>query len=879
MDGLRAKTCSRTVHTTIPAVVMRSGPVGKPAESTFRKGETMSGETKTAQANEKSVSSVSLTIPGMGSDHCAGIVRTSLERLDGVGEIKTSIAAHRARVAFDPARLTPGDLKSAVERAGYEVEDIEGAGGAGEVRLTVPGMGSDHCAGIVSESIRRLPGIGKLDTSISNHRVRVSFDAGKTDAQAIRKAVERAGYEVDALEEGQDSDQDRDSASEERHLARAWKRLWIAAVPTTLIMVLMGPHMFWQPIPGYLAIIAALAFPVVFLFGGWATHVSAWRSLTNRTANMDVLISMGSLPPYLIGLAGFVWPMTSFIEMAATIMTFHLVGRYLETRAKGRASEAIKRLITMGAKTASVLRDGEEVEVPVAELQRGDVMVVRPGAKVPTDGEIIDGNSHLDESIATGESVPVEKGKGDTVIGATINKEGVLKVRATRVGADTFLSQVIKLVEEAQSSKVPIQELADRLTGYFVPAVLVIALVTFGVWLAFADTLRPVLEWGAGFLPWVDPQISPLMGAILAMIAVLVIACPCALGLATPTALMVGSGMGAERGVLIRSGEAIQALKDIKVVVLDKTGTITKGKPELTDVVAIEAFEEENVLRAAAAVEAGSEHPLAQAIVTGARNREIDVPEVTQFKALTARGVQGELDGKTVRVGSRRLLEEAGISLGDLDARLAELETEGKTAMLVAIGEEAAGLVAVADTIKEDSKAAIAKMHELGIHVVMVTGDNERTARHVARQVGLDEVKAGVLPEGKVEAIRELQREHGDHVAMVGDGINDAPALKQANIGIAIGAGADVAIEAADVTLVTGELTKVVEAIRLSKATFRKIVQNLFWAWFYNLAAIPVAALGLLHPMIGVIAMTASSLSVIGNSLLLKRAKLGVDQS
>ncbi len=839
----------------------------------------MSGETKPAEIDEKSAASVSLTIPGMGSDHCAGIVRTSLERLDGVSEIKTNIAAHRARVAFDPDRLTPDDLKSAVERAGYEVEDVAGAGGASQVRLTVPGMGSDHCAGIVSDSIRRLPGIEKLDTNISNHRVRVSFDGQKTDAQAIREAVERAGYEVDALEEGQASDQDRDSASEERHLARAWKRLWIAAVPTTLIMALMGPHMFWQPIPGYLAIIAVLAFPVVFLYGGWATHVSAWRSLTNRTANMDVLISMGSLPPYLIGLAGFFWPMTSFIEMAATIMTFHLVGRYLEARAKGRASEAIKRLVTMGAKTASVLRDGEEVEVPVAELQPGDVMMVRPGAKVPTDGEIIEGESHIDESIATGESVPVEKGKGDTVIGATINKEGVLKVRATRVGADTFLSQVIKLVEEAQSSKVPIQEFADRLTGQFVPVVLVIAIVTFGVWLAFGDAMRPVLEWGAGFLPWVDPQISPLMGAILAMIAVLVIACPCALGLATPTALMVGSGMGAERGVLFRSGEAIQALKDIKVVVLDKTGTITQGKPALTEVVARGSFDEETVLRAAAAVEAGSEHPLAQAIVTGARDRDIDVPEVEQFKALTARGVQGELDGETVRVGSRRLLDEAGISLGDLDARLTELEEEGKTAMLVAIGEEAAGLVAVADTIKEDSKAAIAKMHERGIHVVMVTGDNERTARHVAQQVGLDEVKAGVLPEGKVEAIRELQEAHGDHVAMVGDGINDAPALKQANVGIAIGAGADVAIEAADVTLVTGELSKVVEAVRLSKSTFRKIVENLFWASFYNLAAIPVAALGLLHPMIGVIAMTASSLSVIGNSLLLKRAKLGTEQS
>ena len=817
--------------------------------------------------------SATLTIPGMGSDHCAGIVRTSLERLDGVQDIQTSIAAHRARVAFDADRLSAADLKAAVEKAGYEVED---AGGAREVRLTVPGMGSDHCAGIVSDSVRRLPGIKKLDTNIGNHRVRVSFDAGKTDAQAIRAAIERAGYEVDALDESQAPDHDSDAASEDRYLARAWKRLWIAAIPTTLIMLLMGPHMFWQPIPGYLAIIAVLAFPVVFLFGGWATHVSAWRSLTNRTANMDVLISMGSLPPYLIGLAGFIYPMTSFIEMAATIMTFHLIGRYLEARAKGRASQAIKRLITMGAKTATVLRDGEEIDTPVAELQPGDIMLVRPGAKVPTDGEIVDGNSHLDESIATGESVPVEKGPGDAVIGATINKEGVLKVRATRVGADTFLSQVIKLVEEAQGSKVPIQEFADRLTGYFVPAVLVIALGTFVTWLAFADIFQPILHWGAGFLPWVNPDISPLMGAILAMIAVLVIACPCALGLATPTALMVGSGMGAERGVLIRSGEAIQTLKDIKVVVLDKTGTITRGKPALTDAVALEGFDEDAVLRAAAAVEAGSEHPLAQAIVTGARERGLEVPEVSKFKSLTARGVQGELDGETVRVGSRRLLDEAGIGLGDLEERLTALENEGKTAMLVAIGTRAAGLVAVADTIKDDSKAAIARMHELGIHVVMVTGDNERTAKHVARQVGLDEVMAGVLPEGKVDAIRELQAKHGDHVAMVGDGINDAPALKQANVGIAIGAGADVAIEAADVTLVTGELTRVVEAIRLSKATFRKIVENLFWAWFYNLAAIPIAAVGLLHPMIGVIAMTVSSLSVIGNSLLLKRAKLAV---
>ncbi len=747
--------------------------------------------------------------------------------------------------------------------------------------LTVPGMGSNHCAGLVSSSIRRLPGIGEVGTNIANHRVTVAFDPAQTQPADIRSAVERAGYDVDAVEEtsaGRPARPSGEAESEERYLALAWKRLWIAAVPTTLIMLIMAPHMFWRPIPGYLAIVAVLAFPVVFTAGGLATHRSAWRSLKNRTANMDVLISLGSLPPYLIGLIGFVYPMTSFIEMAATIMTFHLLGRYLETRAKGRASQAIKKLLTLGAKTASVLREGGEVEVPVAELQVGDVMVVRPGAKVPTDGEIVEGASHLDESIATGESVPVEKGPGDTVIGATINKEGLLKIRATRVGADTFLSQVIRLVEQAQGSKVPIQEFADRVTGQFVPAVIVISVASFVMWLAIGASLQPVLDWGAGFLPWVNPQLTPLMVGTLSAVAVLVIACPCALGLATPTALMVGSGLGAERGILIRSGEAIQTLKDIRVVVLDKTGTITEGKPALTDVVAAAGFDEAAVLRAAAAVEAGSEHPLGQAIVGGARARGVEVPTVEAFKAVTARGVQGEADGQFVRVGSRRMLDEAEIDYGLLEDALKGFENDGKTAMLVAIDARAAGIVAVADTVKADSKAAIAALHELGIQVVMVTGDNERTARFVAAQVGVDEVMAGVLPEGKVDAIRRLQDRHGPRVAMVGDGINDAPALKQANVGIAIGAGADVAIEAADVTLVKGELTKVVEAIRLSQATFSKIVQNLFWAWFYNVAAIPIAALGLLHPMIGVVAMTASSLSVIGNSLLLKRARLGVER-
>ncbi len=754
--------------------------------------------------------------------------------------------------------------------------DLRSSPSADVVTFLVPGMGSDHCAGLVSSSLKRLAGVANVRTNIANHRVTILFDAAHVKGGSLRAAIENAGYEVAAIEEAAPPavSARAEEEVEERYLARAWKWLWIAAVPTTIIMILMMVHMFWVPVPGYLAVVAILAFPVVWLYGGWATHRSAWRSLTNGTANMDVLISMGSAPPYLIGLVGFFYPMTSFIEMAATIMTFHLLGRYLETRAKGRASQAIKRLIKLGAKSASVLRDGQEVEVPVAELAVGDVMVVRPGAKVPTDGEVLEGVSHLDESIATGESIPVEKGPGAAVIGATINKEGLLKVRATKVGADTFLSQVIKLVEEAQGSKVPIQEFADRITGYFVPAVIVISLGSFVMWLLFADELRPILVWGASFLPWVNPELSPLMVGILGAVAVLVIACPCALGLATPTAIMVGSGLGAERGVLIRSGEAIQTLKDIKVVVLDKTGTITAGKPALTDVVFAEGFAGEAVLKAAASVEAGSEHPLGQAIVSGARERGLEVPKVEAFRAITARGVEGSVAGQRVLVGSRRLLTEEDIPLGELDQRLTELEMQGKTAMLVAIDGRAAGIVAVADTIKDDSKAAIAALHQLGVLTVMITGDNERTAKHVASQVGIDEVLAGVLPEGKVDAIRRLQDEYGQKVAMVGDGINDAPALKQANVGIAIGAGADVAIEAADVTLVSGELTKVVEAICLSRATFRKILENLFWAWFYNVAAIPIAAVGLLHPMIGVVAMTTSSLSVIGNSLLLKRAKL-----
>lgn len=738
--------------------------------------------------------------------------------------------------------------------------------------LTVPGMGSDHCAGIVRKTLGRLDGVDEIKTNIASHRVSVTVGPEGPDGEALKSAVEGAGYDVVAVQTNIAEDSHSDAEIEEAYLTQARKRLIIAAVPTMLIMILMIPHMFWQPIPGYLAIISVLAFPVVFLFGGMATHKSTWRSLTNGTFNMDVLISMGSLPPYLIGLVGFVTPMTSFIEMAATIMTFHLVGRYLEALAKGRASQAIRRLMTLGAKTARVERDGKEIEVPVKELTSGDIMIVRPGDKIPTDGEVVEGESHLDESIATGESIPVYKSPGDSVIGATINKEGRLRVKATRVGGDTFLSQVVKLIDQAQGSRVPIQEFADRMTGRFVPVVLLIALASLVAWALFPDVLRPILNWGATFLPWVNPEASTPVLAILAAIAVLVIACPCALGLATPTALMVGSGIGAERGILIRSGEAIQTFKDVKVMVLDKTGTITRGEPKLTEAVAAEGVEVLRLLTLAASVENASEHPIARAIVDGARERDVKPDKVSEFRSTGARGVSGKVGEETVLIGNRQLLEEEGVTgLESLDDAINELEGKGRTVVIVAADAKALGLVAVADTLKQESIEAIRGMHDLGLHVVMITGDNERAARAVADEVGIDEVQAGVLPEGKVDAIRALQKKHGNHVAMVGDGINDAAALKQANVGIAIGAGADVAIEAADVTLVRGELTAVVDAMHLSRATYSKIVQNLIWASAYNVAAIPIAAIGLLHPMIGVIAMTTSSLSVIGNSLLLKR--------
>jgi len=569
---------------------------------------------------------------------------------------------------------------------------------------------------------------------------------------------------------------------------------------------------------------------------------------------MDVLIALGTIAAYGYGVSALFFDVHTFFGLAAGIMAFHLLGRYLEARARGKASQAIKKLLELEADTARLLVDGEEKEVALEEVQVGDIMLVRPGEKIPTDGEVVKGTSTVDESMATGEPIPSSKEPGEEVIGATINKQGALQVKATRVGRDTFLSQVIRMVEEAQASKVPIQEFADRVTGHFVPVVILISLLTFAVWM---------------FLGGVGAATT----AVFAAIAVLVIACPCALGLATPTALMVGIGKGAENGVLIRDGAAVQTMKDITTIVLDKTGTITRGQPEVTDVISTSDLSEEDLLQLAASAETASEHPLGEAIVIQARSEGLKLRDMEEFEAIPGHGIAGVLDGSAILIGNKKLLRDRGVDLEAAGEILAGLEEEAKTPMLVARDGQVVGIVAVADTLKEDSERAIAELKNMGLVPVMLTGDNERTARAIAQQVGIERVRAEVLPDEKTDEIRALQ-EDGEMVAMVGDGINDAPALKQAHVGIAIGTGTDIAIEAADITLVRGNLGAVVAGVRLSQSTFRIIRQNLFWAYVYNTVAIPIAAMGLLNPVIAMIAMTVSSISVVGNSTRLRRVRL-----
>ncbi|MDD2573957.1 MAG: heavy metal translocating P-type ATPase [Firmicutes bacterium] len=725
--------------------------------------------------------------------------------------------------------------------------------GTGKVTFRISGMTCAACAARLEKALNRLEGVSKAVINFAMENATVEYNPSQVTVRDMIAAVQKAGYDA---EEKIREDQDIERLEREKDIRQLKGLFTLSAVLSFPLVAAMVFHLLGSPIeilhnPWVQFLLAT---PVQFVVG-YRFYKGAYHALKGGGANMDVLVSMGTTAAYLYSIYnGFIVgdAMNLYFEASAVVITLIMLGKYLEAVAKGKTSEAIKKLMGLRAKTARIIRDGREEDISVEDVVIGDIVVVRPGEKVSVDGEIIEGRSAVDESMLTGESIPVEKNPGDTVIGATINKTGSFKFRATKVGRDTVLAQIVRMVEEAQGSKAPIQKMADRISGVFVPVVMVIAIIALLLW------------WLVGK----DPN-----AGIINAVAVLVIACPCALGLATPTSVMVGTGKGAENGILIKGGEYLQRAHEIGALILDKTGTITKGEPELTDVLSMGHFSEEEVLRFAAITERGSEHPLGEAIVKGARERSIELTEASEFEAVPGHGVVAVIDGKRVLLGNRRLMQKEGIDLGDVEYDLSRLETEGKTAMLMAVEGSLTGLLAVADTVKENSKRAVEELKGMGIDIYMITGDNKTTAQAIAKQVGIEKVLAEVLPEHKAEEVMELIKA-GKVTGMVGDGINDAPALAAADVGFAIGTGTDVAMEAADITLMGGDLMGIALAISLSRATMRNIKQNLFWAFAYNSVGIPFAALGFLSPVIAGAAMAFSSVSVVSNALRLKRVKL-----
>ena len=815
----------------------------------------------------------SLGIVGMSCTSCAQSIEKALKEHVGVQQANVNFASERAYLTYDPRVTNKKKLIETVRATGYDAR-LE----TKKTIIKIGGMTCASCAQTIENALKKTEGIVEANVNLATEKAVVVYDVQEIDYEGIKKVIEATGYQVLGREEGA-TKYEKVIEEEQRKFQKAKMRMTVSWAFTIPIIAWMIPEMIFGvawPNPTLFNVgMILLAVPVLF-WAGKETLLSATKKISHGRANMDVLIAMGTLTAFITGPAMFFGPILNYAGVSGMIMSFHLMGRYIEAKAVGRASQAIRKLLELEAKTARILVDGEEKEVPVDEVEVGDVMIVRPGEKIPTDGVVIEGQSAVDESMATGESMPVPKKVGDEVIGATVNQRGLLKVRATKVGQDTFLSQVIRLVEEAQGSKVPIQEFADRVVSYFVPIVLGLAFFALALWFVAPDLAKGVTVWAQQFLPWVDPNLGVVTLAVSAFVSTLVIACPCALGLATPTALMVGSGMGAENGVLIRHGAALQTLKDIDTIVFDKTGTITKGRPEVTDIVPAEGHKKEDVLRIAASVEVGSEHPLGEAILRKAKEENLELYKAEEFEAVTGRGVKAKFglsSQKFVLVGNRKLMEEEGVDYKSLEGDLKRLEEEAKTAMLVANSGKIVGALAVADTLKEDSVQAIKELERIGLKTTMLTGDNRRTAEAIAKKVGMSRVLAEVLPDQKVKEIQKLQ-ENGETVAMVGDGINDAPALTAANVGIAIGTGTDIAIESADVTLVRGDLSSVVTAIKLSRETFRKIKQNLFWAFFYNTAAIPLAMLGLAHPVIAEIGMATSSVTVVTNANLLRRARV-----
>ncbi len=811
---------------------------------------------------------IDLQVGGMTCAACSSRVERGLKKIAGVDEVHVNLATGKAMITFNPDDADELTFIDAIKNMGYEVKSEK-------VILPIGGMNCAACSSRVERTLNKLAGVMQAHVNLATEKATIEYLPNKIGMDDLKETISNIGFFVKEEEKAITREGEGKEDEDVKKVKEARNRLiiaWSFTGPMLVIMLVMWfSHIHFLHLYHNL-IMFFLATPVVF-WAGHKTNKSAIKGLIHLNPNMDALIFLGVFASYIITIASFFVNIPSFAMPAAMILAFHLIGRYLETMARGRASQAIKKLLKLEAKSARILVEGEEVEVPIEKVQVGDVMIIRPGEKIPTDGVVANGESSIDESMATGESMPVEKKEGDEVIGATLNQQGLLNVKATKVGKDTFLSQVIKMVEECQGTKVPIQEFADRITYFFVPTIIAIAVLTFAAWLIFPDFFTTIANKAQHYLPWVNPSLGIIALALFAAITVLVIACPCALGLATPTALMVGSGMGAEKGILIRRGEAIQTLQDVKAIVFDKTGTITSGKPGVTDIVPGDGFDENELLRIAGSIEAGSEHPLGQAIVNEAKGRGLKLNGLEGFEAVTGQGVRGKINGDEVLIGSPKLMHQSRVSLDTMKNSFERLEDEAKTVMLVAVAGKPAGVIAVADTLKEDSIDAIKELSGMGFETVMITGDNERTGRAVAEKVGIERVLAEVMPGDKVEEIKRLQDKLG-MVAMVGDGINDAPALTQANVGIALGTGTDIAIESSDITLVRGQLSAVVSSVKLSHNTFRKIKQNLFWAFFYNLIAIPVAVMGLLHPVIGMSAMAISSLFVVTNSLTLKRLSI-----
>jgi Cu+-exporting ATPase len=812
----------------------------------------------------KHLERIDLPVAGMSCASCALKIEKGLSNTEGVSKATVNFAAEKATVFYTPGETSLTALIAKVKDLGYEAKTEK-------VLLPVQGMTCASCVNRVEKALKSLKGVVDVSVNFATQRASVEYLPGEATIRDLKRVVQEAGYEV--LEVKEEDIVEKERLAREAELARLkWKFITGAILLVPILVLMYGASLLekWFGLSSQVNFFIQflLATPVQF-WAGWQFYVGFWKALKHKTSDMNTLIAVGTSAAYLYSLIATFLPhlfmvkgvmLDVYFDTSAAIIVLILLGRFLEARARGRTSEAIKKLIGLQPKTARIIRNGNEVDIPVGDVTLGDIVVVRPGEKIPVDGILREGYSSVDESMVTGESLPVEKRSGDTVIGATINKTGTFRFEATKVGKDTVLAQIIRLVQEAQGSKPPIARMVDVIASYFVPVVIALAIITFIVWALFGP--RPAFTY-----------------AFLNFIAVLIIACPCALGLATPTSIMVGTGKGAENGILIRGAEALETAHQLNAIVLDKTGTLTRGEPSVTDVVASDAFPEKDLLTLAASAEKGSEHPLGEAIVKRAKTEELILFEPTDFQAIAGHGIEATVNSKRVLLGNVRLMEERRIPLNGFAEKAKSLSGQGKTPMFLAIDGRCAGIIAVADTLKENSKEAVEILHRMGLEVVMLTGDNERTAKAIAQQIGIDRVLAEVLPETKAEEIRKLQAE-GKKVGMVGDGINDAPALAQANVGIAIGTGTDVAMEASDITLIGGDLRGVVTAIALSKATIRNIKQNLFWAFAYNAILIPVAA-GVLFPFFGILlnpifaaaAMAFSSITVVSNALRLRRFK------